>query len=290
MINQRRSTYPRPRACADKPSHFSYSAPISTAVAASCNEERGVAVNNQESTVAHGPEHGLERLIFFSDAVFAIAITLLVIDLHVPHLVMGSPDRAYLIALINISPEFVGFFLSFFVIGTFWAGHHRTMLLASHYAASLTMPNLIFLSSIAAMPFFTAFASANPMMRVPAVCYCGWLLLTALLNRRLQAVVTRAPIVSETATPEQIKLVRVRGTSVVLGAAAATIVSIFIPVLGQVTLSTIPLWRRLLGGKMWIGVDAGPPSIQVDDFELATETGTMTGSPSAPIAPTPGPI
>ena len=45
-----------------------------------------------------------------------------------------------------------------------------------------------------------------------------------------------------------------------------------------------------LSRKVWIGVDAGPPSIQVYDFELATETGTMTGSPSAPITPTPGPI
>ena len=196
--------------------------------------------------MAHGPEHGLERLIFFSDAVFAIAITLLVIDIHVPQLPMGSPDSAYWIALFNEGPEFLGFFLSFFVIGSFWAGHHRAMSLASHYAPALTMPNLIFLSSIAAMPFFTSFASANPMMRVPALCYCGWLLLTAILNRRLQAVVTRPPIVADDATYGQIQLIHQRGTSVILGAALATVMSIIVPVLGQVMLASIPLWRLLL--------------------------------------------
>jgi uncharacterized membrane protein len=130
-------------------------------------------VAHHESSVARGPEHGLERLIFFSDAVFAIAITLLVIDIRVPRLPMGSSDQASWNALLEQAPEFAGFFISFFVIGSFWAGHHRGMSLASHYAPTLTMPNLTFLCAIAALPFFTAFASANPMMRVPNFCYCG---------------------------------------------------------------------------------------------------------------------
>ncbi|NIJ07366.1 putative membrane protein [Sphingomonas vulcanisoli] len=101
---------------------------------------------NREATVAHGPEHELERMIFFSDAVFAIAITLLVIDIHVPHLPHNAPDTDYWIALINLAPQFSGFFISFFVIGFFWAGHHRTMMVASRYAPSLNMPNMLLLS------------------------------------------------------------------------------------------------------------------------------------------------
>lgn len=202
---------------------------------------------HQETTVAHGPpEHGLERLIFFSDAVFAIAITLLVIDIHVPHLPFGSPDMAYIEALNRLIPAFVGFFISFFVIGNFWAGHHRLMLLATHYAPSIAMPNLIFLSAIAAMPFFTAFVSANPISRVPCFCYCLWMLWTALLNRWLQRTVMKPPVIEPSVPAERVKMGHQRGQAVVLGAASATVMSLFIPILGQVMLVTIPLWRLLL--------------------------------------------
>jgi len=200
----------------------------------------------RESTVAHGPEHGLERLIFFSDAVFAIVITLLVIDIHAPHLRFGSPDRDYWIALVNLAPEFLGFFISFFVIGFFWAGHHRTFSLAAHYSPRLLFPNLMLLAAVAAMPFFTAFASANPRMRVPIFCYCAWLVVAGLLNRRLQTLVTSPPVVDERVTAEAILTTRDRGTSVVLGAATGMVMSLFVPVLGQVMLCTIPLWRLAL--------------------------------------------
>lgn len=200
-----------------------------------------------ESTVAHGPEHGLERLIFFSDAVFAIAITLLVIDIHVPHLRYGQADVDYWRALVELAPAFAGFFISFFVIGFFWAGHHRTMAAASHYAPTLNLPNMALLSTVAAIPFFTGFASANPGTRVPVFCYCGWLLIAAIANRHLQSVVTRAPVLDERVTPAQVATIRGRGTAVILGAASAMLVSLLVPVLGQVTLATIPLWRWLLG-------------------------------------------
>ena len=200
----------------------------------------------RESTVAHGPEHGLERLIFFSDAVFAIVITLLVIDIHAPHLRFGSPDRDYWIALVNLAPEFLGFFISFFVIGFFWAGHHRALSLAAHYSQRLLFPNLMLLAAVAAMPFFTAFASANPMMRVPIFCYCAWLVVAAVLNRRLQTLVTSPPVVAEDVATEAILMTRDRGTAVILGAATGMVTSLFAPVLGQVMLCTIPLWRIAL--------------------------------------------
>ena len=198
------------------------------------------------STVAHGPEHGLERLIFFSDAVFAIVITLLVIDIHAPHLPHGSPDRDYWAALINLSPQFLGFVISFFVIGFFWAGHHRTLSLASHYSPRLTQPNLMLLATVAAMPFFTAFASANPAMRVPVFCYCAWLAVAGVANRRLQTIATSHPVVNEHAPAEAIAITRERGTAVILGAATGMAASLVVPVLGQVMLCTIPLWRLAL--------------------------------------------
>lgn len=194
----------------------------------------------------HGPGHALERLIFFSDAVFAIAITLLIIEIRVPELHRPATDTQYLQALANLSPNFIGFFISFFVIGAFWSGHHRAFDCARHWSPRLVAPNLMLLSAVAAMPFFTAFASEYYGQRVPVAFYCGWMVLVALLNIRVQRIATAPPVVGEHITPEHRTMLRKRGLAVLLGAASALVMSLFQPWLGQATLATIPLWRLLL--------------------------------------------
>lgn len=195
---------------------------------------------------AHGPGHALERLIFFSDAVFAIAITLLVIELHVPEVHRPASDLDYLRALAPLIPGFVGFFISFFVIGAFWAGHHRAFDCARHWDPRLVLPNLMMLSAVAAMPFFTAFTSEYWGERVPTALYCGWMLVIALLNIRIQRLATAPPVVSEHTPPEQVRMIRERGIAVALGAATACLLSLLVPLIGQMALMTIPLWRSLL--------------------------------------------
>jgi len=193
-----------------------------------------------------GPTHALERMIFFSDAVFAIAITLLVIELHVPVLPRGSTDRDFLVALINLIPHFAGFLASFFVIGAFWAGHHRAFTCSRHWDPHILMPNLLMLCSVVAMPFFTAFASSYWNQRVPIAAYCSWMLLMALLNMWVQRIAVSPPVVDESITPEQRAMIRVRGQSVALGAATGLVVSLFFPYFGQPALGSIFLWRKLL--------------------------------------------
>jgi uncharacterized membrane protein len=199
-----------------------------------------------EQNEAHGPGHALERLIFFSDAVFAIAITLLVIELHVPEVHEPATDWSYVRALAPMLPDFIGFFTSFFVIGAFWMGHHRAFDCARHWDPRLFMPNLMLLCTIAAMPFFTAFAAEHWGDRVPISLYCGWMTLVALANIRLQRLVTSPPVVSEHITDGQRRLIRQRGLAVLLGAMTALVVSLFVPFAAQPSLVSIPLWRMLL--------------------------------------------
>jgi uncharacterized membrane protein len=191
-------------------------------------------------------DHPLERLVFFSDAVFAIAITLLVIEIHPPHLPRGSADELHLQVLAQLIPAFLGYFISFWVIGNFWMGHHRAFSLASHYHPRILGWNMSLLAVVAFMPFATAYLSSNFTQRVPTVFYCVVMLVAAGLNYKVNRVATSPPMVDEQVEADDILYIRVRGLSVVMGAFTAGVVALFIPEYGQMGLISIPFWRRPL--------------------------------------------
>ena len=194
-------------------------------------------------------DHTLERLVFFSDAVFAIAITLLVIEIHPPHFPRGTGNEEHLQALAELIPEFVGYFVSFWVIGAFWMGHHRAFGLAAHYNPRILVWNMALLNVIAFMPFVSGYLSQNEAQSVPTVTYCLVMTVAALLNYKVNKTATSAPMVDEGADPEAIRLVQLRSISVLLGALSAVAFSVFVPQFGQLGLITIPLWRRLLSRR-----------------------------------------
>jgi uncharacterized membrane protein len=100
----------------------------------------------------------LERMILFSDAVFAIAITLLVIELKVPEMEAGESLKDAL-SRTNFVSGILGLLLSFGVIGQFWTNHHRLFGYVTGYNGGLLWLNLHMLFWIALMPFSTALSS-----------------------------------------------------------------------------------------------------------------------------------
>ncbi|HQV05267.1 MAG: TMEM175 family protein [Chitinophagaceae bacterium] len=102
-------------------------------------------------------EFQLERLILFSDAVFAIAITLLVIEIKIPEVHENVSDRTLLIELKHLLPKFAGFIISFMLIGLYWSIHHRMFGFVTNFDNTLLRLNLFFLFFIALMPFSTGF-------------------------------------------------------------------------------------------------------------------------------------
>ncbi len=93
----------------------------------------------------------IERLEAFSDGVFAVAITLLVLDLAVP-LTQGS----LLTALGDEWPNFAAFALSFVIIGIVWVNHHAVLAQARHADRPLLFINLAALMSVVLLPFSTS--------------------------------------------------------------------------------------------------------------------------------------
>ena len=121
---------------------------------------------------AHKREFQLERIILFSDAVFAIAITLLVLEIKVPH-VGEDKNNSLINILIGMTPKFIGFFISFLVIGQYWIVHHKLFGFVDDYDGGLLWLNLIFLMSIVLMPFSTALYSENIKSTLSFVIYCS---------------------------------------------------------------------------------------------------------------------
>ncbi len=121
---------------------------------------------------AHKREFQLERIILFSDAVFAIAITLLVLEIKVPH-VGEDTNNSLLNILIGMTPKFIGFFISFLVIGQYWIVHHKLFGFVEDYNGGLLWLNLIFLLSIVLMPFSTALYSENIKSTLSFIIYCS---------------------------------------------------------------------------------------------------------------------
>ncbi|MBL0180794.1 MAG: DUF1211 domain-containing protein [Chitinophagaceae bacterium] len=130
-------------------------------------------------------EFQLERMILFSDAVFAIAITLLVIELKVPEIERAElTEGKLLMALAHMIPKFFGFIISFMFIGIYWTVHHRLFGFVVNYTPKLLRLNLLFLFAVALMPFSTAFYSEYVMKHVltPVIFYTGNIIMLGLFN------------------------------------------------------------------------------------------------------------
>ncbi len=95
-------------------------------------------------------------MLAFSDGLFAIAMTLLVVGIAVPMLQQGDDVAELADALDDLSGNFVSFFISFAVIGRYWAAHHQLFALLRAIDTRLIAINLVYLCFIAFLPFPTA--------------------------------------------------------------------------------------------------------------------------------------
>ena len=98
------------------------------------------------------PVAGLDRIVVFSDAVMAIAITLIVVQISVPQV----SDSEIGAALSDGWPEYISFLLSFWVIGIYWFWHHVMFRSIVRYDTVFIWLNLLFLLCVAFLPFPTA--------------------------------------------------------------------------------------------------------------------------------------
>jgi len=124
----------------------------------------------------------VERIAFFSDAVFAIAITLLSVRIAIPPTASNLGH-----ALADNWREYLSFALSFYVIGSYWVSHHAMFRLVLRYDGVLLRMNLVFLAMIAFLPFPTEvigrYAGQAPAVILYASCVTACSLTMSLVWR-----------------------------------------------------------------------------------------------------------
>jgi uncharacterized membrane protein len=125
------------------------------------------------------------RLEAFSDGVLAVIITIMVLELKVPH---GGDLRA----LHGMLPGFLGYVLSFVNVGIYWNNHHHLMHATRRISGSVMWANLHLLFWLSLVPVSTGWVGENPSAPWPTALYGAILLMAALawlvLERRIIAV------------------------------------------------------------------------------------------------------
>jgi len=134
-----------------------------------------------------------ERLKGFSDGVFAVAITLLVLDLHVPQV---APDQIGP-QLLNLWPAYASYALSFVVVGVYWVAHWSMCQELERADRNLAWINIGLLASIAFIPFPAALLSRYPTQRPVVILYGATLVVTGLFLRWLWVYAHRAGFLGE---------------------------------------------------------------------------------------------
>ena len=118
------------------------------------------------------------RLEAFSDGVFAIATTLLVLGISIPQGKVES-DRELALLLVGMIPSILTFVFTFLVVGVFWVAHHRIFNLTRSVDNVLIWQNNFYLLTVAIIPFPAAVLARHPFFRTAVLFYAVILLVVA---------------------------------------------------------------------------------------------------------------
>jgi uncharacterized membrane protein len=165
-----------------------------------------------------------ERLTLFSDAVFAVLITVLVLDLHPPE----SPTfKAFLL----LWPTWLSYAVSYLFIAIVWANHHHLMYYATEATPRLMWFNFAHLFSVSLLPLSTAWMAVSDLAPQPVAFYAAvFFLVNATYIALIWELFERGPV--EDVSPKERKIMRVRSIITLCIFAAAVIVALKYPLIG----------------------------------------------------------
>jgi uncharacterized membrane protein len=183
-----------------------------------------------------------DRIVFFSDAVFAIAITLLIIEIKVPPPEVMAKLGAWG-ALANLMPLFIGFFVSFMVTALFWRAHLILCHSIKEFDNKLLWLNILLLLFVAFMPFTTAFYSEYFNSNGAFTFYCLNITAIGLISFLMTAAVIKKENLKELLGKEETAWMKVRSLITPFVFFLCIVFATFSPLLGRVSPLLIFVFR-----------------------------------------------
>jgi uncharacterized membrane protein len=134
------------------------------------------------------------RLEQLSDGIFAIVMTILVFELHVPLFPAGATNADVWRTLTLMTPVFMSYVLSFAMLFTYWRAHHFFMsVYAKSLDTTLTNINAIFFLFVATAPFTTALLGENTHLELPIIIFSLNVILIGLCLFVMRSYIFRSP-------------------------------------------------------------------------------------------------
>jgi uncharacterized membrane protein len=157
-----------------------------------------------------------DRIVNLSDGVFAIAITLLVLDIRVPDIPESMVAKELPAALISLWPKYLGYFLSFVGIAVFWTIHHSIFRPIRSYDRTLLYLNFLFLMVVAFVPFPTSLLGEYGDHQLPVAIYAATLGVGRLLLTAIHWYSTRRgdQLLGEAQDPATVRFFLIRGLTI----------------------------------------------------------------------------
>lgn len=192
-------------------------------------------------------KHRIEAL---TDGIYAVAMTLLVIELKLPAHDLIHSQEDLIQAVINLLPKFVAWVISFLVLALFWLGHHRLFAVVRHVDGKLLALNLVQLGFASLMPFSSALSGEFGKTLFSQVFYSANMVLLSVMAILVARYIHRHPELCVHPMPESMyRASRFRIGGLIVISIAAVGIAAVIPQAGNAAfmlmMFIMPITRRI---------------------------------------------
>lgn len=196
--------------------------------------------------------HGMSkhRIDALTDGIFAVAMTLLVIELKIPEALHVASNAGLISALVHLIPKFVGWVISFLVLALFWYGHHRAFHFVRRVNGPLVALNILFLGFVSFMPFASGIAGEYTGALAAQVVYSITMILLSISSITIWRYLHRHPELCEPVMSEGVyQASRFRTFMLMLISLVAIVIALFLPGFGNAAFMLMfvvgPIARRI---------------------------------------------